>query len=229
MNLEALRRRLPRFLERYVWHFENAIERAVSEVAAAVEPGARVLDAGAGEGRYRPYFRHARYVGLDLGVGDASWDYSRLDVVADLSELPFAQASFDAAINIVTLEHVREPARVMSELGRVLRPGGRLLLVAPQDWEVHQAPNDYYRYTRYGLQYLLQRAGFEAIQVEPCGGYFRLMGRRLLNGVQFFRGLWLLPALLLLVPAGLVFPVFDKLDRHQNFTLGYICRALKAS
>ncbi|MCC6342757.1 MAG: class I SAM-dependent methyltransferase [Bryobacterales bacterium] len=227
MSYDHLRKRLPRFLERYLWRFENEMEDAVAGFASSLPPGARLLDAGAGEGKYRHLFSNARYTGVDLAVGDSGWDYTRIDVLCDLAALPFVAGCFDAAINIVTLEHVRDPAGVLKELGRALRPGGRLLLAAPQDWEVHQAPNDYFRYTRYGVRHLLEEAGFVEIAVQPGGGYFRLMGRRMLNGIQFFRGLWRIPAALVLGLAGLLFPLFDGLDRERNFTLGYLCTATK--
>jgi SAM-dependent methyltransferase len=224
---DAVRGRLPRFLQRYLWFFETAIEEAVIRFAASLPPRARVLDAGAGEGRYKRFFPTARYTGLDLAVGDTAWDYTGLDVLGDLTRLPFADARFDAALNIVTLEHVRDPAAVLCELARVLRPGATLLLVVPQDWEVHQSPHDYFRYTRHGVRHLLESAGFAIVDLEAGGGYFRLMGRRMLNGARFFKGLWLIPALLLLAPAGLIFPLFDRLDRNRDFTLGYICTARK--
>jgi hypothetical protein len=59
------------------------------------------------------------------------------------------------------------------------------------------------------------------------GGYFRLLARRLLNGLQFFPGFLAIPAALLLVPAALVIPVFEPLDHSHNFTLGFICLASK--
>jgi SAM-dependent methyltransferase len=223
--------RLPRPLRGHILHFETAIEDAVAAFAASLEAGARVLDAGAGEGRYAHYFKSQRYYGVDLAVGDVAWDYSRLDTVADLGALPFLAGTFEAALNVVTLEHLSEPAVALAELGRVLEPGGRLLLVAPHEWEVHQAPHDYFRYTRYGLTHLLQKAGFEAVELRPAGGYFRLLARRLLNGLQFFTGglRWLLflPAALLLVPPALILPFLDFLDRDCNFTLGYIAVARK--
>jgi SAM-dependent methyltransferase len=229
VTYQRLRSLLPRFLARYLMHFEAAIEDAVAAFAAETPAGARVLDAGAGEGAYKPAFARQRYVGLDMGIGDAAWNYSELDVVGDLAALPFRDAAFDAALNIVTLEHVREPGRVLEEIARVLAPGGRLLLVAPHEWEEHQQPHDYYRYTRYGLRYLLERSGFGEARVEPVGGIFRLLSRRLLNALQFFPGPLMLVAAVFLAPPALVLPWFEGLDRRKNFTLGYICSARKSS
>ena len=232
MSYSAIADRLPSFLRRHILHFEAAIDDALADFSTRVKAGERVLDAGAGEGRHAKFFRAARYCGVDLGIGDAAWNYRGLDTIADLSALPFRDGVFAACINIVTLEHVREPQRVLRELAHVLAPGGRLLLVVPHEWEVHQAPHDYFRYTRHGVAYLLEQAGFERIEIRPVGGYFRLLARRMLNGLQFFTGgaRWIgfLPAALLLAPPALALPFLDALDRERNFTLGYICTAEKA-
>lgn len=227
MRYRAIRRRLPRRLSRRLLAFEAATEDAVTNFAASLRAGARVLDAGAGEGTYARLFTRQRYVGVDLAVGDPSWDYSRLDVIADLSALPFPDGCFEACLNVVTLEHVRDPARVLAEIGRVLAPGGRLLLVVPQEWEIHQAPHDYYRFTRYGVAWLIGQAGLQVESLEPVGGFFRLLARRLLNALQFFRGPAFVLAALAAVPAALVLPWLDRLDRERNFTLGYLCTAVK--
>jgi SAM-dependent methyltransferase len=227
----ALAYRLPKLLRRHILHFEVEIADAVAALAAALPAGVRILDAGAGEGQYAHYFARQRYCGVDLAVGDAAWDYSRLNVLADLTALPFRAGAFHTAINVVTLEHLPEPGRALAEIARTLEPGGRLLLAAPHEWEVHQAPHDYFRYTRYGLRYLLEKAGFEPVEIRPVGGYFRLVARRLLNGLQFFTGgvRWLgfVPAAILLVPPALILPFLDALDRERNFTAGYICTARK--
>jgi len=229
LKYPSIERRLPGFLRRHILHFESAIDDSLSGFAAALPPGATVLDAGAGQRVHAKFFLAQRYVAIDLAVGDASWDYGKLDAIADLTALPFREASFDACINIVTLEHVREPACALLEIERVLRPGGRLLLIVPHEWEVHQSPHDYYRYTRHGLAYLLKKSGFLEFDIQPVGGYFRLISRRLMNGLQFFHGPLFFVAALFLTPPALLLPWFDSLDREQNFTLGYICTARKRS
>jgi SAM-dependent methyltransferase len=231
MRYSGIAYRLPRPVRRHILHFECEIEDAVRSFARQLPAGTRVLDAGAGEGQYAHHFAGRRYCAVDLTVGDAAWDYSRLDAVADLTALPFRNATFEAAIHLVTIEHLREPACALAEIARTLAPGGQLLVAAPHEWEVHQAPHDYFRYTRYGLAYLLEKAGLEVCELRASGGYFRLLARRLLNGLQFFSGgfRWLgfLPAAILVVPPALILPFLDFLDRDRNFTVGYICAARK--
>ncbi len=228
MIYDWLRDHLPAFAKRYVMHFETAIEDAVGTFASSLPPGARLLDAGAGEGNYKHHFSAQRYCGLDLGIGDSQWNYSALDVVGDLSGMPFRDATFDACLNVVTLEHVKDPARVICEISRTLAPGGRFLLIVPFEWEEHQQPHDYFRFTRYSLAYMLESAGFAEVSITPVGGFFRMLSRRMLYALQFFPGVSIFIGVILFVPAALVLPLFEPLDRRQNFTLGYICSARKS-
>jgi SAM-dependent methyltransferase len=225
----SLQKLLPGPLRRYLLHFESAIEDAVSGFAKRLPAHARILDAGAGEGSYKHLFTAHRYTGVDLGIGDSTWNYSTLDALADLTALPFPDDCFDAVINIVTLEHVREPGAVLRELARSLKPGGALLLIVPHEWEEHQIPHDFYRYTRYGVRHLLEDNGFDVHDIQPVGGFFRLLSRRLLNALQFFPGPLMLFAAIFFAPPALLMPLFDGLDRERRFTLGFICVAYKRS
>lgn len=228
MIYSTARRFLPQPLLRHVYHFETAIEQAVRDFSAALPAGSRVLDAGAGETQYKSFFSRHRYTAVDLAIGDASWDYSSIDALADLARLPFRDNSFDAALNIVTLEHLSNPAAALSEIARVLRPAAQLLLVAPHEWEVHQAPHDYFRYTRHGLEFLFHGAGFSSFEITPIGGFWRLLARRLLNAVQQSPVLLRPFTLLIFGPLALFVAALDPLDARRDFTLGYRCLARKA-
>ena len=213
----------PAALQRHVMHFEAEIEAAVRSFADTLADGALVLDAGAGETQYASLLGRQRYIAVDLAVGDLSWSYAGLSAFSRLENLPFRSATFYGCLNIVTLEHVMDPLAVLREIARTLKPNAPMLLVTPLDWEEHQVPHDYYRYTRYGLAHLLREAGFDVISLSPVGGFFRLLSRRLWNSVQF--SIWLLP--LIAIPA-LLLPLLDRLDRERRFTLGHICLARKS-
>ena len=99
-----------------------------------LRPDAVVLDAGAGRGRQYPYdYKEfvSRVVGVDAGA--EVHDNPNLDdaVVADLGELPFDAATFDLVFSKYVLEHLDDPVRVFRELRRVTKPGGRLIVHAP--------------------------------------------------------------------------------------------------
>ena len=91
MKYATARRVLPVWLRRYVYSFETMIEAAVEALAHVLPEGAQVLDAGAGEGQYAEHFQRHRYTGVDLGVGDSAWNYSRLDALARMANHIAAQ------------------------------------------------------------------------------------------------------------------------------------------
>ena len=229
MSYAGMRRLVPGWLRREVFYFESLITEGLAEFSRGLAAGCAVLDAGAGEGQYREYFGRQRYVGVDLGVGDAGWNYTQLDCVADLLRLPFGAGCFDAFVSVVTLEHVTEPGLALAEMARVARPGAVLYLVVPHEWEVHQHPHDYWRFTKFGVRRLLELNGWEVLRLEAGGGYFRLLSRRLMNGLQFLPG-WLMPlAAVVVAPVALVVGRLDGLDSQRDYTLGYICWARKKS
>ena len=232
-RLVQIKRLLPRWLLRRLDPYNSEADAFIERAAAEVAPGAVVVDAGAGECRHAPLFAHACYLGTDSATGEAqAWDYSQLAFVSDLCRLPLRSSGSDVVVSVNVLEHVREPQSVLREMARVLKPGGRLYLVAPQAWQVHQAPEDYLRFTRYGLEHLLAGAEFVVEKLEPVGGTFWNMSYRSLYLLTHFRGLALPLGILLSPLLGFAIPLacfyLDALDRDKHDTLGYTVVARKA-
>jgi SAM-dependent methyltransferase len=218
---------VPKFVMRWMDPFHTALYQRLEETARSLPRNAVVLDAGAGECPHSTLFAHTRYVKLDRGIGDHTWDYSRIDVQGDVCELPFRDGVFDAVVNIQVLEHIKEPGVCVSEMARVLKPGGQLILTTVQDWEIHQHPNDFFRYTRYGLEYLFEKAGLKS-RVEALGGLFWNISFRLMAPLGFLQAGWrwilfilLAPIFAVIVPA--ICYLLDPLDRRRDYTLGYFC------
>ena len=230
--IAAIKRVIPGALIDRLDPFEAAIRKFVGGVGSATRANERVLDAGAGECRFKPVFAHARYVGIDFALGDPHWNYSMLDAIGRLEELPFPNSSFDRLISIVVLEHTPEPARVLAEFQRVLSPGGTVHLVVPHMWEEHQRPHDYFRFTSSGIRYLMERAGLDVRKVEPVGGFFWMLSRRLMAVLSFTQRGWRWVLFPFLAPVfGLILPLccyyLDYLDSDRAYTLGFVCEGSK--
>ncbi len=153
-----------------------------------IEPGLRILDAGAGELRYKKFCQHLDYVSQDFGQYDGSgngealqeksWDNSKLDIVSDIASIPVDDSSFDAVMCVEVLEHVPEPIKAIAEFSRILKPGGRLVLTAPVDSLAHFAPYYFYNgYSKYWHEKFLDRYGFDIIELLPNGNYFQFIAQ----------------------------------------------------
>jgi SAM-dependent methyltransferase len=140
----------------------------------------RLLDYGSGGQPYRRLFetRCDAYIAADVAV------YGNLVPELHLKPneaIPCADASFDTVLASQTLEHVPDPDFYVSECARVIRSGGTLILTAPMQWRHHETPYDYFRYTRFGIQLLLERHGFILESIKSTGGAMALLGQILLN------------------------------------------------
>ncbi|MEM6750578.1 MAG: methyltransferase domain-containing protein [Planctomycetota bacterium] len=162
---------------------------------AELGEGQRVLDAGAGMQPYRGDCAHLDYVAQDFaqydGKGDGRggqvkrWSNNGLDWACDITALPTEDASFDAVLCTEVLEHVPDPVAALTELARVLRPGGVLLVTAPFVSNTHFSPYHFCTgFNRSFYETHLERLGFAVESIEANGGFFDLVSQEITRAGQ---------------------------------------------
>lgn len=130
-----------------------------------------VLDVGCGRKPYRAFVPAKSYVGVDIDTA-VTRELAAAEVFYDGRRLPFPDRRFDAVLCSQVLEHVFTPEEFLAEIHRVLRPGGVLLLATPFAWDEHEQPQDFGRYSSFGLRALLERNGFMvAEQRKTCADF----------------------------------------------------------
>ncbi len=203
---------------------------SVRELAPQIS--GRVLDVGCGSRPYETLFVVNEYVGLELDTPENRKN-KNADVFYDGSVLPFEAGHFDAVICNQVLEHVFEPDVFLSELSRVLKPGGRLLLTVPFVWDEHEQPRDFGRYSSFGLAALLRKHYFEVLAqrktVSDVRAVFQLLNAYLYKITATpNRYLNLLIALLLMAPVNLTGKAIAwVMPRNPDFYLDNVVLAEK--
>lgn len=140
-----------------------------------------LFDYGCGGQPFRSLLdsRLERYIGGDVG------DRPEVDVQLETGvPVPLSDESCDTILSTQVLEHVPDPNFYLSECRRLLKVGSFLILSAPMQWRMHGEPNDFYRFTRYGLSQLLTAHGFDIERIDPCGGAFALAGQIIVNSLH---------------------------------------------
>ena len=153
--------------------FRNVVRRWGDRVQG------KTLDVGAGLKPFRDYFQSAEYITLDSDPA------LKPDVVGDVVALPFPDGTFDSVVCLEVLEHVDKTQRAISELTRVLKPGGTFLVSMPMHWPLHYEPNDFWRITKYGFRVLLS-PHYHIEQEEKIGGLFSFLGARIAESAALF-------------------------------------------
>lgn len=186
-----------RYFDRHAAHFDRVMTSSERLLLgrhrrwAVDQVHGDVLEVGVGTGLNLPlYAAGTRVVGLELAAGMAALAQQRASavpvtaqvelVVGDAQQLPFGTASFDTVVSTYTLCSIPEPERAVAEAIRVLRPGGRLVLLehglstrpwlaraqrlvepAFQRWQAEHVSREHEQY--------VQLPGLTAVEVERAG------------------------------------------------------------
>ena len=172
-------------------NWELFFDQKIKEVAK----GKVIWDIGGGFGFQKQLAPYKQYFSGEYKTLDINEDL-RPDVVADAHNLPILDNSADGVISNSVLEHMRNPFQAVSEMYRILRPGGKVFAYVPFLHAYHggnkKGGPDYWRMSRDGLQYLFRE--FSHIEICPVAGYFETMSYLLPRSHKFPFKLCIFPA-----------------------------------
>lgn len=149
---------------------------------------------------FAPLFSQHEFISLDCSPGSSDGrgaynksmvDDARCLVVESAARgLPEATGLPDDFADLVMVpnlvHHVKDQEGMFAEIARIMKPGGRGYIFEPLLRELHQAPDDYLRYTPFGLQRMIERADLEFSSYEATGGPFTAIAYCWVQALEYF-------------------------------------------
>lgn len=213
----------------------------IAEKASQIKPNAKILDVGAGQAPYREYFKHCQYTtqdfmlyeGMDSSLSKERWEYSKIDIISDLTDIPVPDSSFKVVLCTEVLEHVPDPINALQEISRILEPEGNLLLTVPMSAGIHQDPYHYYGgFTPQFFRYFLPKFGMSITELTPVCGLFRHVGQEIYRSARVIvanqpQDLNIFQRFLLYYWIPKFFDKEESKNLFEEFTIGYVVEAQK--
>ena len=125
----------------------------------------KILDLGCGENPYYHQDISGKIICLDIKKT------SKAHLVSDADKLPFKPNSFDEVVSINSFYYFKNPFEVVKNINKILKKNGKLIMIVPFFYPIHDAPEDRYRFTEFGLRTLLEE-NFKIERIETIGGVF---------------------------------------------------------
>lgn len=183
----------------------------------------RLLDIGCGNKPYKEMFKGliSEYIGCDV----VQSDQKKVDVICEATKIPLPDVSFDTIFSTQSIEHVADHQGMLNEAYRLLKPGGHIIISGPMYWHLHEEPHDYFRFTRYGFQYILEKSSFKVLEIMANGGKWAMLGQVILHTLPAKITRWGL----FRVMHNRLFSFLDKKFYNDFNTLNYVAVGKKLS
>jgi len=209
--------------------FHKDLHNAIQKYAKG-----KLLDIGCGNKPYEIWTKSkvAEYIGCDVVQSSSN----KVDVLCLANNIPLESNSFDTVLSTQVIEHVEDHQGLVNEAYRLLKPNGYIILSGPMYWNLHEEPYDFFRFTKHGFKYIIEKAGFEVCEIVSNGGAWATLGQVVNHTLQFknsdankvAKGLkYLFRKLRIFILVNRVFAYLDKKDFNPINTMNYVVVARK--
>lgn len=155
---------------REIWRKKDVARTLVNLYFKGKKCGGKILDIGGTKKRASHYRFLEMAPGAEIKTVDINGKNEPNFVLnVEKEKIPADDNTFDFIFLFNLLEHISDPANVLSEALRVLKPGGEVFGCVPFLVNVHPDPHDFIRYTKEKLEDIFKKSGFSGVSVEAAG------------------------------------------------------------
>ena len=209
--------------------FNKDLYTAIQKYAKGI-----LVDIGCGNKPYEIWTKEkvAEYICCDVVQSSSN----KVDVLCQANNIPLESNSFDTVLSTQVIEHVEDHQGLVNEAYRLLKPNGYFILSGPMYWNLHEEPYDFFRFTKHGFKYILEKAGFEVCEIVSNGGAWATLGQVVNHTFEFrnskankvAKGLkYLFRKLRIYILVNRIFAYLDKKDFNPINTMNYVVVARK--
>lgn len=213
------------------WLILRIVSRYVTQALRQYARGS-LLDVGCGDKPYAEVIKAlpavTSHTGLDRKDSPHTGKDVSIEIESDVYNIRECD-KYDTILCTQVFEHLEEPENALLAMNRALREDGILLLSTNFIWHIHEQPRDFFRYTKFGLQYLVEKAGFKLIEVKAMTGFWVTFGQELAYYIYKFGSISLLkPVVFVLVQTiQIASLILEKIDKDESYTANYLVVAKK--
>lgn len=159
----------------------TSYHKALKNVIQKYSKGS-LLDIGCGNKPYEGLFEEVStsYLGCDV----IQSNLNKVDLICEANNIPLENCSFETVFSSQVIEHVEDHQGLVDEAFRLLKPDGYFILSGPFTWPLHEEPYDFFRFSKHGFKYILEKSGFEVVEIIPNGGMWANAGLSLIHALE---------------------------------------------
>lgn len=143
-----------------------------------------LLDIGCGNKPYEDMFEGKidKYIGCDV----VQSSLKKVDILCEATSIPVESDSIDTVFSTQVIEHVADHSTMVKEAFRTLKTGGIFIVSGPMYWHLHEEPYDFFRFTKHGFRHVLEKNGFEVLEILANGGKWATFGQMVIHTFPHF-------------------------------------------